>query len=159
MPNINSHMTSDNVTEYFLAYELFDSMILELQGTELSENQVLKVSNMLQSVQTFQDGFIWNDWSLAGKRISIPLFFILCDLVATYDEQVMKMVRIVDSTKAIMDGALVGMSPHAINIRYNALLMQTVRTRDSIIALTNEILNFIHELLTFFQDDDCGIFD
>ena len=148
---IELKMNEANVRSYFLGVERFDCLILELSGSKLSEAQISKIAGYFEEVQIFRDAFEANDWTWRGKTLSIPLYFILCDLISSYDMNVSAMIRLLDNVHECRVNRLRSMNPKVQKIRFESLKIQHENRTNGIIRKANDIICFLRDLFTVFQ--------
>lgn len=143
------NMNETNIASYFLVHEVFDNLVMQLNGLVLSQTQISIMLQRFNDVQTFRDAFALNNWSFENFTMSVPAFFVITDLVFGYDAQVRNILRIADNMKDLKNGVVSGLTQRQKDLRWEILGRQLTRTRNGLIHSTNELITVIFDILHY----------
>ena len=150
-------MTSSNIGNYLICHELIEDIAVDIQGDTLSLEQVDRIFDLFRDVQTFRDAFELSDYDYSGATYTIPIYFILCDLTAAYDTEIINMKRISRNVNELRLGLIPGISERAREIRMSCLTIQLANQRKKIVNKTNELLRFFEDVIVLGQFNDSNL--
>ena len=148
---IQMMLNEGNFEEFIVCYPVIDDMVPELQGSNLSRDQMKKIIDMLKHVRIFREAFEINGWNFENTRMSIPLFFILSDLCASYDDSVNYARRIHDNLENLIEGNSSGLHPHIRNLRKDLLGHHMEIAKNTIARNANKIIDLFHDIVNYLH--------
>ena len=137
-----------NIQKFYLGHEITDAIQKDISGTTLDGDHTLILAEMFESVDPFREAFEANGWQLQSMRISLPFFFVLCDLIFLYDEQINKLHRVTDQ--------LIHMSKHSTaaqittenwSLRWLMLSNQYDANKEEVLRISNAIVDLIGDII------------
>ena len=150
---IELKMNEENVASYNLDTAALDFIMMHLDNEHLTNEQVEEIFELFTGIQTFRDSFEANGWTAESLTISVPLFFMLCDLGHSYQAEMSKMKHILEGMVDIRMDCLRGLSAAAKRLRWNTLIIQFNNCRNALIARTNEIISLFDDIINILQYD------
>ena len=147
-------LNEGNFEEFLVGYEIIDEMTPNLEGSELNPEQVNEIKEMLNQVRVFREAFNANGWDLNNYKISIPLFFILSDLIAKFDDSVKIAIRVHRNLENLIDGNSQGIHPHIRALRKDLLANQMHIAKNTIAHNANQVIDLLFNVINFLQRED-----
>ena len=146
---IQMMINEGNFEEFIICYPVIDDLVPELQGSNLSREQMTKIINMLKHVRIFREAFETNGWNFDDIRMSIPIFFILSDLCASYDDSVNYAKRIHENIENLIEGNSPGLHPHIRTLRIDLLGHHMDIAKNTIARNANKIIDLFHDIVNY----------